>query len=52
MKNAKNRLHKKMILSLSKCEKVLLMNNDKTKEKEILPLSQLESRVPLKLILS
>ena len=39
MKNAKNRLHKKLILRLSKCEKVLLMSNGKTKEKEILPLS-------------
>ena len=52
MKNAKNRLHKKMILRLSKCKKVLLMNNNNTKEKEILPLSQLESLVSLKLILS
>ena len=33
MKNAKNRLHKKMILRLSKCKKVLLMNNNNTKEK-------------------
>ena len=32
-------MHKKMILRLSKCEKVLLMSSDKTKEKEILPLS-------------
>ena len=31
MKNAKNRLHKKMILRLSKCKKVLLMNNNKIK---------------------
>ena len=50
MKNAKNRLHKKMILRLSKCKKILLMNNEK--EKEILALSQLESLVSLKLILS
>ena len=48
MKNAKNRPSKKMILRLSKCEKVLLMSNDKTKEKEVLPLSQLESVVSLK----
>ena len=33
MKNAKNRLRKKMILRLSKCKKVLLMNNNNTKEK-------------------
>ena len=52
MKNEKNRLHKKMILRLSKCKKALLMNNNNTKEKEILPLSQLESLVSLKLILS
>ena len=52
MKNAKNKLHKKMILRLSKCKKVLLMNNNNTKEKEILPLSQLESFVSLKVILS
>ena len=32
MKNAKNGLHKKMILRLSKCKKVLLMNNNNTKE--------------------
>ena len=51
MKNSKNRLHKKMILRLSKCENVLLMKNDKTKEKEILPLSQLESLVSLKMML-
>ena len=47
MKNAKYRLQKKMILSLSKCKKVLLMNNSNTKEKEILPLLQLESFVSL-----
>ena len=41
MKNEKNGLHKKMILRFSKCKKVLLMNNDNTKEKEILPLLQL-----------
>ena len=29
----KNRLHKKMILRLSKCKKVLLMNINNTKEK-------------------
>ena len=51
MKNAKNRLQKKMILSLYKCKKVLLMNNSNTKEKEVLPLLQLESLVSLKLIL-
>ena len=33
MKNAKNGLHKKMILRLSKCKKVLLMNNNNIKEK-------------------
>ena len=32
--NAKNGLHKKMILRLSKCKKVLLMNNNNTKEKK------------------
>ena len=52
IKNANNRLHKKIILRLSKCKKVLLMNNNSTKEKETLPLSQLESLVSLKLILS
>ena len=52
MKNAKNRLHKKMILHLTKCKKVLLMNNSNTKEKETLLLSQLESLVSLKLMLS
>ena len=51
MKNAKNRLHKKVILRLYKCEKVLLMSNDKTKGKEILPLSELESLVSIKLVL-
>ena len=35
----------KMILSLIKCKKILLMNNNNTKEKEILPLLQLESLV-------
>ena len=34
MKNAKNGLHKKMIFGFSKCKKVLLMNNDNTKEKK------------------
>ena len=33
MKSANNRLHKKMILHLSKCKRVLLMNNNNTKEK-------------------
>ena len=33
VENAKNRLRKKMILSLSKFKKVLLMNNNNTKEK-------------------
>ena len=39
MKNTNNRLHTKMILNLSKSKKVLLINNNNTKEKEILPLS-------------
>ena len=52
MKNANNRLHKKMILRLSKCKRVLLMNNNSTKEKNFLPLLQLESLVSLRLILS
>ena len=33
MKNAKNGMHKKMILRLSKCKKVLLMKNNNNKEK-------------------
>ena len=52
MKNAKNELHKKIILRLSKCKKVLLVNNNNTMEKEILPFLQLESLVSSALVLS
>ena len=52
MKNAKNGLQKKMIFGFSKCKKVLLMNNDNTKEKKIWLLLQLESLVSSVLILS
>ena len=50
MENAKNRLHKKIILRLSKCKKVLLMSNNNTKEKGILPPLQQGLLVPLKII--